>query len=105
MATCFVVITVHPPQLCQTSNKKSAELYKAAAPALHGVEGNRVKVLIGPLITSDHQSFMVVEAEDYEDLRKWTVASRLIQWNSVTTLTVVNYDRAGAELGEVEFVW
>jgi hypothetical protein len=104
--TTFVVMTEHPPQLCQTSNAKCADLYKKLGPVLQSADGiPGFKVLIGPLITSDHRSFLVAEADSYEDVRKFGVASRVIQWNSVTVIPVVSYEIARSELDDLEFIW
>jgi hypothetical protein len=101
--TTFVLVTEHPPQLCQTSNAKCAGLYKKFAEIPRDTPG--FKLLIGPLITSDHRSFSICEADDYEQVRKFTVASAVIQWNGVTVIPVINYDEALAELDDLEFIW
>jgi hypothetical protein len=96
--TTYVGITEHPPQLCQTSNKTCGELYRQLVKKLSDTSSFGVTVKIGPLITSDHRSFWVIEADEYENVRKFVTESGLIQWNSVTTLPVIDADTALAEL-------
>ncbi|MEU6403367.1 hypothetical protein [Streptomyces sp. NPDC046985] len=103
--TTYVVITLHPPQLCQTSNKVSGEMCKKLGPEMANSSKYGVTVHIGPLITSDHRSFWVMEAEDYDGLRKFVVESGLIQWNSVTTLPVIDYSTAMSEVESVTPIW
>lgn len=101
--TTFVVITEHPPQLCQTSNAKCASLYRELGETLAGAKAiPGFELLIGPLITSDHRSFMVVEADDYDLVRQFAVDSKAIQWNSVSTIPVVGYEEALAELDRID---
>jgi hypothetical protein len=94
--TTYVGIIEHPPQLCQTSNKLCAEPYRKLSNELASLSQKfGITVKIGPLITSD-RSFMVIEADDYDNVRKFVTQSGLIQWNSVTTLPVINYETARA---------
>ena len=63
--TTYVGITEHPPQLCQTSNKRCGELYRKLVNEVSSLSQKfGITVKIGPLITSDHRSFMVIEADD-----------------------------------------
>jgi hypothetical protein len=97
------VITEHPPQLCQTSNKLTGNLYRKLGENLSSQDPESgLTILIGPLITSDHRSFWVIQADDYDLVRRWTLESGLVQWNSVTTLPVINYEEALRELDLVE---
>jgi hypothetical protein len=101
--TTFVVITEHPPQLCQTSNAKCAQLHRQLGKTLAGAKDiPGFELLIGPLITSDHRAFLVVEADDYELVRKFAVDSKAIQWNSVTTIPVIGYKESVAELDTID---
>ena len=97
--TTWVVITEHPPQLCQTSNKVCGELFGPALARSDQIPG--FKLLLGPLITSDHRSFLILEADDYELVRMFAVQSGSVQWNSVTTIPVINYEQALGELDHV----
>jgi hypothetical protein len=104
--TTYVGIIEHPPQLCQTSNKLCAELFRKLAketPSLTQKFGITMK--IGPLITSDHRGFFVIEADDYDNVRKFVTQSGLIQWNSVTTLPVIDAETALAELDTLTPIW
>lgn len=100
--TTYVVITEHPPQLCQTSNAMCGALFgefgqkQAASQSVPGF-----RVLIGPLITSDHRSFLVIQADDYDLVRKFAVQSGAVQWNAVTTIPVIDYETALAEVHEL----
>jgi hypothetical protein len=101
--TTWVVITEHPPQLCQTSNKVCGEMFAKLGPTLaQSDEIPGFKLVAGPLITSDHRSFLILEADDYELVRTFVVQSGSVQWNSVTTIPVINYEQALAELDVVE---
>jgi hypothetical protein len=64
-----------------------------------------ITVKIGPLITRDHRSFLEIEAEDYDNVRKFVTQSGLIQWNSVTTIPVINFETALAELDTLTPIW
>jgi hypothetical protein len=104
--TTYVGITEHPPQLCQTSNKLCGELFRKIGNELPNLSQKLgVTIKIGPLITSDHRSFLVIEADDYDNVRKFVTQSGLIQWNSVTTLPVINYDTALAEVDALTPIW
>jgi hypothetical protein len=104
--TTWVIITEHPPQLCQTSSKTCAALYGefgrrfADTDALPGF-----KLVADLLITSDHRGFLIAEADNYEAVRRFAVESGFIQWNSVTTIPVINYQQALAELDVVKPIW
>ena len=104
--TIYMTITEHPPQLCQTSNKLCGELMREFGKEAPGLEKKLgVTVTAGPLITSDHRSFIVIEADDYENVRKFVTQSKMIQWNSVTTLPVISYEAALAELDTLTPIW
>jgi hypothetical protein len=104
--TTYVGITEHPPQLCQTSNKLCGELFRRLGNEVSDYEQRlNVAVKIGPLITSDHRSFWVIEADDYDNVRKFVTQSGLIQWNSVTTLPVINFETALAEVDALTPIW
>ena len=104
--TTYVGITEHPPQLCQTSNKLCGELFRKLARELSSLSQKfGVTVKIGPLITSDHRSFLVIEADDYDSVRKFVTQSGLIQWNSVTTLPVINVKTALAVVDALTPIW
>jgi hypothetical protein len=64
-----------------------------------------IAMKIGPLITSDHRSFMVIEADDYDNVRKFVTESGMIQWNSVTTIPVVSFKTALAKLDTLTPIW
>jgi len=104
--TTYVGITEHPPQLCQTSNKLCAELYRKFGKEAAGLSQKLgITMKIGPLITSDHRSFFVIEADDYDNVRKFVTQSGMIQWNSVTTIPVVSFETALAELDTLTPIW
>ena len=104
--TTYVAITEHPPQLCQTSNKLCAELYRKLGKEVAGLSQKfGITVKSGPLITSDHRGFLVIEADDYDNLRKFVTQSGMIQWNSVTTIPVVSFETALAELDTLTPIW
>lgn len=97
--TTYVVITEHPPQLCQTSNKVCGEMFAELGQKLSGsgsIPG--FKLVLGPLITSDHRSFLIIEADTYDLVRMFAVQSGAVQWNAVTTIPVITYEEAVAEL-------
>lgn len=104
--TTWVVITEHPPQLCQTSSKTCAQMYAQLGQTFADAESlPGFKLVAGPLITSDHRGFLIVEADDYEIVRKFTVDSGAVQWNSVTTIPVIDYLQALEELNTAKPIW
>jgi hypothetical protein len=104
--TTWVVITEHPPQLCQTSSKTCAEMYAQLGQTFADPEVMKgLKLVVGPLITSDHRGFLVVEADDYDIVRKFTVTSGAVQWNGVTTIPVIDYLQALEELNTAKPIW
>jgi hypothetical protein len=91
------------PQLCQTSNKLCAELYRKFGKEAAGLSRKLgITMKIGPLITSDHRSFFVIEADDYDNVRKFATQSGM---NSVTTIPVVSFETALAELDTLTPIW
>ena len=103
--TTWVIITEHPPQLCQTSSSIGANLCRQLGPALEDDAVPGFKLVIGSLITSDHRAFFVAEADDYEAVRRFAIESRQLQWNSVTTVPVIDFQQALQELDVVTPIW
>jgi hypothetical protein len=104
--TTYVGITEHPPQLYQTSNKLCAELYRKFGKEAAGLlQKLGITMKTGPLITSDQRSFFVIEADEYDNVRKFATQSGMIQWNSVTTIPVVSFETALAELDTLTPIW
>ena len=82
--TQFALVMTHSSDQCPTSNatvRKLAERMASELPRLTQKTG--VKFLAGPLVSTDHRSFAIVEAEGVQAVRDFIIESALIQWNSV----------------------
>ena len=83
----FVLNTTHSSDQCPTSNatvRKLAEGLASELPRLTKRLG--VKILAGPLVSTEHRMTVFVEAENVEAVRDFVFQSALIQWNSVEIL-------------------
>lgn len=104
--TIWMIVTEHPPQLCQTSSRTCAAKYREFLKWSEHVAGRAgLKVLAGPLITSDHRGFFTVESDGYEEIRRFCVDSGLLQWNSMTTIPVITAQQALEELDQTPPIW
>jgi hypothetical protein len=105
MAT-FALIAEHPPDLCPTSNAQTRQILKAAAsqiPQLAEQLGVNIDTLriFGP----DHIILAVVEADDIDSVRSFTLQSRLMQWNTVKVHATYSLEEAVAMVDEVEAIF
>ena len=57
-----------------------------------------VKFLAGPLISSAHTSFAVVETEKVDAVRDLVLQSGLIQWNSIEIVPSITMEQAIVEV-------
>lgn len=77
----------HSSDQCPTSNatvRKLAENLARELPRLTKKTG--VKILAGPLVSTEHKFLAFIEAESVEAVRDFVFESALIQWNSVEIL-------------------
>jgi hypothetical protein len=83
----FVLLGVHSPEVCPTSNAKTRDLMLQTAPQIPGIaERTGVKIVAGPYVNREHMTVVVVEADKAEDVDRFVVETRLHQWNSVRVL-------------------
>jgi hypothetical protein len=95
----FVVIGKHSSDQCPTANEKVRKLFGTDPGAMQAL-GQKlgVRPIVGPLISTDHRSFTVVEAQKVEAVRNFVIQSGLVQWNSVEIINVVTQDEAVKEI-------
>ena len=83
----FVLLGVHSPEVCPTSNAKTRDLMLQTAPEIPGIaERTGVKIVAGPYVNREHMTVIVVEADTADAVDRFLVETRLHQWNSVRVL-------------------
>jgi hypothetical protein len=83
----FVLLAVHSPEVCPTSNSTTRDLMVQTAPEIPGIaERAGVKIVAGPYVNREHMTVAVVEADTAEAVDQFLVDTRLHQWNSVRVL-------------------
>ena len=83
----FVLLGVHSPEVCPTSNAKTRDLMLQVAPEIPGIaERTGVKLVAGPYVNREHMTVAVVEADRADDVDRFLVETRLHQWNSMRVL-------------------
>lgn len=96
----YFVSLVHTSDQCPSANAKVRERVKKGTsemPKLAQKLG--VKFLIGPLlVTTEHTSFAVVEAERFEAVQDFVMQSGLMQWNTVSIASVKPLEQAMKEI-------
>lgn len=80
----FAIVMTHSSDQCPTSNGTVRKLAQGLADELPRLtKKTGVKFLAGPLVSTEHKTFAIVEAESVEAVRDFIMESALIQWNSV----------------------
>lgn len=80
----FVVLADHSPDMCPTSNAKIREMMKQGAKEIPNVASKLgVKVISINVFGPEHRLMALLEANDIEAVRNFTMESRLVQWNVV----------------------
>jgi hypothetical protein len=102
MAT-FAVIAEHPPNLCPTSNSQTRQIMKEGAGQLPQLaEQLGVNIVTLRVFGPDHILLAVVEADDIDSVRNFSVQSRLIQWNKVNIHATYSMEEALELIDELE---
>jgi hypothetical protein len=89
----------HSGQECPTSNsnvRKLLENLGKEMPTLSQKLG--VKILIGPLVSAEHKSIVVLQTERAEAVWDFIMQSGLIQWNSINVLPCKTIEEAMPEI-------
>jgi hypothetical protein len=105
MAT-FAVIAEHPPHLCPTSNAQTRQMLKEGAgqiPQLAAQLGIDIGTLriFGP----DHIILFVLEADDIDSVRNFSLQSGLMQWNTVKIHATYSIEEAVSMIDDVEAIF
>ena len=102
--TQYVLVMTHPPDQCPTANSKVRKLFLSAdIPGLARKAG--VKIVAGPLITTEHKAVAVVDAKNVESVRAFVINSGFIQWNSVEVLAGVSIEEAKQEIESLDPIY
>ncbi|MGA8535811.1 MAG: hypothetical protein WB789_00260 [Thermoplasmata archaeon] len=95
----FVLIATHSSDQCPTANEKTRKLFGAdPAPIMALAQKLGVKPVVGPLVSTEHRTFVVMEAQKVEAVRDFVMQSGLIQWNSVEIINVITQEEAIKEI-------
>jgi predicted RecB family endonuclease len=105
MAT-FAVIAEHPPELCPTSNARTRQMLKEGAAQIPQLaEQLGVDIVTLRIFGPDHIVLAVVEANDIEAVREFTLRSRLIQWNTTRIHATYSMEEALAKADDLETIF
>lgn len=96
-----LVIAKHPPDLCPSSNDAVRALAKEAGGAMPGLaEKLGVKIADTHVTYSDHRIFVVVEADNMDQVREFVIQGRLVQWNEIEMYETYTLEEAIGRLDE-----
>lgn len=105
MAT-FALIAEHPPDLCPTSNSRTRQILKEGAEQIPQLaEQLGVKIVTLRVFGPDHILLAIVEAEDIDSVREFSLRSRLMQWNTVKIHASYSMEEALVLIDEVEAIF
>ena len=105
MAT-FAVIAQHPPDLCPTSNSKTRQILKEGAGQIPQLaEQLGVDIVTLRIFGPDHILLAVVDADDIDSVRAFSLQSRLMQWNTVKIHATYSMEEALGLLDQVETIF
>jgi len=97
--TLFVVISSHSPDQCPISNEKARKAYGAdPGPMMALAKKLGVRPIVGPLVSAEHRTFVVMEAPKIEAVREFIVQSGLVQWNVNEIIHVIPQEEALKEI-------
>ncbi len=95
----FVVLGVHSPEVCPTSNAATKALLLEVAPQIPKIaEEHNVTIVAGPFVNREHTAVVIVETERSADLDAFLVETRLPQWNQVRILPSLTMEEAMKEI-------
>jgi hypothetical protein len=102
----FVVIGVHSPEVCPSSNAATRALLFEIAPQIPGMaERHGIGLVAGPFVNREHTTVMVVETERAADLDAFLMESRLPQWNQVRILPSITMEEALKEMQDLPLLF
>jgi hypothetical protein len=102
----FALIATHPPDQCPTANETIRKVMLNRQPDMEKLgKKHGVKYLAGPLVTTQHTSYSIVQAENVEAVRAFLLESGLIQWNSIDLVHGVTMDRALEEINKLKPIY
>jgi hypothetical protein len=97
----FVLLGVHSPEVCPTSNSKTRDLMLETAPEIPGIaERTGVKIVAGPYVNREHMTVIIAEADRADDVDRFLVETRLHQWNSVRVLPSLSIEEGMKDVQE-----
>jgi uncharacterized protein with GYD domain len=102
----YLIVGVHPPDLCPSANEKIRNLAAQGGkemPALGEKLG--VKILATYVPMTNHQVFVAVEADDANAVREFAFQGRLGQWNTVEILQTSTLEEALTRVQELETIY
>ena len=83
----FVVLGIHSPEICPSSNAKARDMLLEMAPQIPDIaKKHGVNIVAGPFINREHTTVVIVETERPEALDTFLVETRLYQWNQLRVL-------------------
>ncbi len=95
----YVLLASHTAETCPTSNAKTRELVNKTTPQIPELAQRLgVKIVAGPLVSQEHISTIIVEAEKGEAIDQFLEESRLGHWNSVRVIPSVPITRGLQDL-------
>jgi hypothetical protein len=95
----FVLIATHTSDQCPTANEKARKWFASdPAPMVALMKKLGIKPLVGPLVSTQHRTFLVVDAPKVEAVRDFIMQGGLVQWNSVEMINVIPQEEAIKEM-------
>ena len=97
----FVVLGVHSPEVCPTSNAKTRAMLLEVGPQIPKLaEQHGVKLVAGPFVNREHMTVVVAETDSAEKLDAFLFASRLHQWNQLRIIPSHTMEQGMKEIAE-----
>lgn len=95
----FVIHARHSPDLCPMSNAKIRQLLKDGAKEVPNIAKKLgIKIITTNVYGPDHEILTVVEADNIDPVREFTMQSRLAQWNTVAIHATWSMEEAMAKV-------
>jgi len=97
--TLFMVISSHAPDQCPISNEKARKAYGPdPGPMMALAQKLGVRPIVGPLISAEHKTYVVMEAPKVEAVREFIIKTGLVQWNTNEIIHVIPQEEALKEI-------
>ena len=102
----FVIVAEHPPQLCPSGNAQIREIMKRGAQQIPGLaQSLGIKIITMNVYGPEHVVIAVVEANDIETVRNFTLQSGLMQWNTVKVNATWSLEEALAKVEKIPAIF